>query len=184
MQHVMPQQVGVAGTYGPGGALSPRMRHSPSRRRGGFTFIEILVVFIVFSAAAMISIRGVGDTIRRDRLAKATAVISSDFEQAFAIAARQRLPVRVLIDTVFPNRKVSIVDRNTPTLIYKTRTFNKAEAFEVDSIWTTKGSIDIMPTGLATDELNLTFMIRTTGGAQYTKTVRTSKGGLVRVGNQ
>jgi len=160
------------------------MRHSPGPRRGGFTFIEILVVFIVFSAAAMISIRGVGDAIRRDRLAKATAVISADLEQAFSIAARQRLPVQVLIDTVYPNRKVTIVDRNTPTLIYKTRSFKKAEAFEVDSIWTTKGSIVIMPNGIATDELSLTFMIRTTGGAQYTKTVRTSKGGLVRVGKQ
>ena len=132
----------------------------------------------------MISVRGVGDTLRRDRLAKATAVVSSDFEQAFAIAARQRQPVRVLIDTVYPNRKVTIVDRNTPTLIYKTRSFKKAQAFEVDSIWTTKGSFDIMPNGIATDELNLTFMIRTTGGAQYTKTVRASKAGLVRVGNQ
>ena len=158
------------------------MRHSPPHRRGGFTFIEILVVFIVFSAAAMISIRGVGDALRRDRLAKATAVISSDLEQAFGIAARQRLPVRVLIDTVYPNRKVTILDRNTPTLVYKTRSFKKAEAFEVDSIWTTKSSVDIMPNGIATDEINLTFMIRTTGGAQYTKTVRSSKGGLVRVG--
>ena len=160
------------------------MRHSPSRRRGGFTFLEILVVFIVFSAAAAISIRSVGDTVRRNRLAKAAAVISADFEQAFAIAARQRLPVRVLVDTVYANRKVTVVDRNTPTLIYKTRSFKKGEAFEVDSIWTTKGSFDIMPNGIATDEINLTFMIRTTGGAQYTKTVRTSKGGLVRVGNQ
>jgi Tfp pilus assembly protein FimT len=158
------------------------MRHSPSRRRGGFTFIEILVVFIVFSAVATISIRAVGDTLRRDRVAKTSAIVSSDLEQAFAIAARQRMPVRVQIDRT--DRKITVVDRNTPTLVYKTRSFAKAGAYELDSLWSNTDFIDIMPNGLSTSDLQLSLIIRTTGGALYQKSVRASKGGLVRVGNQ
>jgi len=158
------------------------MRHSPGPRRAGFTFIEILVVFIVFSAVATISIRSVGDTLRRDRLSKSSAIVSSDLEQAFAIAARQRQPVRVQIDPT--NLKLTVVDRNTPTLVYKTRSFAKAGAYELDSLWSNRDFIDIMPNGLSTDELQLSLIIRTTGGALYQKSVRASKGGLVRVGNQ
>ena len=158
------------------------MRHSPSRRRSGFTFIEILVVFIVFSAVMAISVRSVGDTLRRDRVAKVSAIVGTDIEQAFSIAARQRLPVRMLIDRT--NLKLTIVDRNTPTLIYKTRSFASSGAYAVDSIASNVDFIDIMPNGLATDTLKLSLVIRTRGGAAYAKSVRASKGGLVRLDNR
>ena len=158
------------------------MRHSPSRRRSGFTFIEILVVFIVFSAVMAISVRSVGDTLRRDRVAKVSAIVGTDIEQAFSIAARQRLPVRMLIDRT--NLKLTIVDRNTPTLIYKTRSFARTGEYSVDSLWSNRDTIDIMPNGLATDTLKLSLVIKTRGGAPYAKSVRASKGGLVRLDNR
>jgi len=158
------------------------MRHSPSRRRSGFTFIEILVVFIVFSAVMAISVRSVGDTLRRDRVAKVSAIVGSDIEQAFSIAARQRLPVRMLIDRT--NLKLTIVDRNTPTLIYKTRSFARTGEYALDSLWSNRDTIDIMPNGLATDTLKLSLVIKTRGGAPYAKSVRASKGGLVRLDNR
>lgn len=158
------------------------MRHSPSRRRSGFTFIEILVVFIVFSAVMAISVRSVGDTLRRDRVAKVSAIVGTDIEQAFSIAARQRLPVRMLIDRT--NKTLTIVDRNEPTLIYKTRSFARTGEYALDSLWSNRDTIDIMPNGLATDTLKLSLVIKTRGGAPYAKSVRASKGGLVRLDNR
>ena len=152
------------------------------RRRSGFTFIELLVVFVVFAAVAAISLRSVGDTIRRDRVAKVGAIVGSDIEQAFSIAARQRLPVRMLVDR--PNKTFTIVDRNTPTLIYKTRSFARSGDYSVDSLWSNRDTIDIMPNGLATDTLKLSLVIKTRGGAPYAKSVRASKGGLVRLDNR
>jgi type II secretory pathway pseudopilin PulG len=158
------------------------MRHSPSRRRSGFTFIEILVVFIVFSAVMAISVRSVGDTLRRDRVAKVSAIVGTDIEQAFSIAARRRLPVRMLIDRT--NMKLTIVDRNEPTLIYKTRSFARNGEYALDSLWSNRDTIDIMPNGLATDALMLSLVIKTRGGAPYAKSVRASIGGLVRLDNR
>jgi prepilin-type N-terminal cleavage/methylation domain-containing protein len=155
------------------------MRHSPSRRRSGFTFIEILIVFVVFAAVAAISYRPVGDTLQRNRVAKAGAILGTDIEQAFSIAARQRLPVRMLIDTA--TKRLTIVDRNTPTLIYKTRSLASTTEFGIDSLWTSQDTIDIMPNGLATDTLKMSLVVRTTGGVPYVKSVRASIGGLVRV---
>jgi prepilin-type N-terminal cleavage/methylation domain-containing protein len=156
------------------------MRHTHSRRRSGFTFIEMLVVFVVFSAVATISVRAVGDTLRRDRVAKASAILSSDIEQAFAIAARQREPVRMVVDRT--SKKFTIQDRQTSSpSIYKSRSFSTTGAYEVDSLWSNRDTIEIMPNGIATDTLKLTLVVKTTGGKTYEKSVRASKGGLVRV---
>ena len=159
------------------------MRDSPSRRRSGFTFIEMLVVFVVFAAVAAISVRSVGDTLRRDRVAKTGAVLSADIEQAFAIAARQREPVRMVVDRV--NKRFKIQNRNvaTPT-VYKSRSLSTSGEYGVDSLWTNKDTIDIMPNGIATDTLKLALIVRTTGGTTYQKAVRVSKGGLVRLDNR
>jgi hypothetical protein len=121
----------------------------------------------------------VGDTLRRDRTAKVAAIVGSDVEQAFAIAARQRVPVRMKFSRV--NKTFQIVDRNTPTLIYKKRSFATSGEYGLDSIQSNHDNIDIMPNGLATDSLHLDLFVKTTGGAWYTKTVYASKGGLVKV---
>ena len=161
------------------------MRDSPSRRRSGFTFIEMLVVFIVFGAVMTISVRGVGDTLRRNRVAKVGAILGSDIEQAFAIAARQREPVRIVVNRT--GKTFTIQDRKVPpatTTIYKTRSLAISGQYGVDSLWTNRDTIDIMPNGLATDVLTLSLVIKSTGGELYTKTVQASKGGLVRVDNR
>ncbi|MEO7455611.1 MAG: prepilin-type N-terminal cleavage/methylation domain-containing protein, partial [Gemmatimonadaceae bacterium] len=64
--------------------------------RDGFTLVELLIVFALVGIVSAISIRSVGDTMRRDRVQKATAIVSTDLEQAFALAARQRTPMRLL----------------------------------------------------------------------------------------
>ena len=155
---------------------------SPSGRRGGFTMIEMLVVFVVFGAVMLVSVRRVGDTLRRDRVAKVAAIVGSDMEQAFAIAARQRVPVRMKFSRV--NKTFQIVDRNTPTLIYKKRSFATDGEYGLDSIQSNHDNVDIMPNGLATDSTQLELFIKTTGGAWYRKTVWASKGGLVKVGGR
>jgi Tfp pilus assembly protein FimT len=160
------------------------MRHSPSRRRSGFTFIEMLTVFVVLAAAMMISVRAIGDTLRRDRVAKVSAILGSDLEQAFAIAARLREPVRIIVDTSWATRRIKFQDRKVPPLVptvYKIRMLDSTSTYALDALTTNRDTIDIMPNGLATDSLKLTLIIKTTGGQLYTKTVWSSKAGLVKV---
>ena len=160
------------------------MRYSPSRRRSGFTMLEMLIVFVVFGAAAMISIGAVADTIRRDRLAKVSAILSSDIEQAFAIAAQQRQPVRVITSTCDTCMRIRIVSRADTTLIYRKRSFKRSGEFPLDFMSVNRDTLDIMPSGLATDTFNLTLGIYSRGGMRYSKSVRSTIGGLVRVGNR
>lgn len=161
------------------------MRHFPTRRRSGFTFIEMLTVFVVFGAVAMISVRAVGDTLRRDRVAKASAIVGTDIEQAFAIAARLREPVRMVVDRT--NKRFTIQDRKVPpavTTIYKTRSFALSGEYGLDSLASNRDTVDIMPNGISTARLNLSMIIKTNGGSLYSRTVQVSRGGLVRVNNR
>jgi prepilin-type N-terminal cleavage/methylation domain-containing protein len=159
------------------------MRHPPSHRRSGFTFIEMLVVFVVFAAVMAISYKGMGDTLRRNRVAKASLLVGGDLEQAFATAARLRQPVRIVVDA--PNKKFTIKDRATPTpVIFKRRTLDSTSTFAVDSLVTSRDSIEIMPNGLADDSLKLTLIMKSLNGSLYTKSIWVSRAGLVKVDNR
>ena len=144
--------------------------------------IEMIVVFVVFGLVVMISIRSVGDTLRRDRVAKATDILRADIEQAFSIAARQRLPVMMVLNRT--NKTFSIIDRASTTKVYRRRSFAKTADFGVDTMYANRDTIFIMPNGLATDTLNLTLRIATRGGGTYTKSLRSSLAGMVRVNNR
>jgi type II secretory pathway pseudopilin PulG len=144
--------------------------------------IELLIVFIVFGLVVMISIRSVGDTLRRDRSAKAASILGSDIEQAFAIAARQRMPVMMTINRL--NRTFSIVDRADTTKVYRRRSFKKTADYGVDSLYANRDTIVIMPNGLATNPWDLTLSTTSRSGAPYTKSVRVSTGGMVQVNNR
>ena len=158
------------------------MRPTSIRSRSGFTILELLVVFVVFGLVVMISIRSVGDTIRRDRAAKAANILGSDIEQAFSIAARQRMPVLMVLNR--SNKTFSIIDRAATTKIYRRRSFAKTQDYGVDTLYANRDTIVIMPNGLATDTLNLTMQIATRGGTMYSKSVRVSLAGMVRVNNR
>src|SRR5215207_7836583 len=124
------------------------MRHTHFTPRSGFTMIEMLIVFVVFGVSSMIAIRSVGETLRKDKLAKTAVIVSTDLEQAFAIAARQRTPVRLLFDTVKMN--FSVASRADTTLKFRSRALKTGD-LSVDYIKINRDTIDVMPNGLATD---------------------------------
>ena len=113
---------------------------------------------------------------------KVSAIVGSDIEQAFAIAARLREPVRMVVDRT--NKRFTIQDRNVSPTIYKTRSFALSGEYGLDSLASNRDTVDIMPNGIATGAWNLSLMIKTTGGAVYSKSVKVSRGGLVRVNNR
>ena len=148
------------------------------RARSAFTLVELLIVMALMGIVAAISIRSVGDTIRRDRVQKATAIVSTDIEQAFALAARQRTPMRLLFDSA--RKKFAVAERNDTTLKYRTRQFATGD-LALDYISVSSPTLDIMPSGLSADTLSLRLGIYSRNGRRYDRTVRMTRGGLVRI---
>lgn len=140
--------------------------------------VEIVLVLVLIALVASISIRSVGDTIRRDRVQKAVAIISTDLEQAFALAGRQRSPMRLLFDST--RRTFSVADRADTTLKYRTRQFVTGD-LALDYFSVNRTSLDVMPSGLSADTLKFRLGIYSRNGTMYDRTIRMTRGGMVRI---
>ena len=147
-------------------------------RRRGFTMIEILIVLFMVSAVAVIAIRSVGDTIRRDRVQKALAIVSTDLEQAFAIAGRERTPVRLLFDSA--RKTFAVASRGDTTFKYRTRQFATGD-LALDYLSVSRTTVDLLPSGLSSDTLSLRLGIYSRNGSTYDRTLRMTRAGLVRI---
>ncbi len=148
------------------------------RRRAGFTLIEIIAVFVLVGAVTAIAIRSVGDTLRRDRLVKSMAILSADLDQAFAIAARQRTPVRLMLDST--TLSFAVVERSDTTMKYRTRQFKSGD-LALDFMQVSARNIDVLPSGLSSDTLSLKLGIYSKNNTTYTRTLRMTRAGMVRI---
>ncbi len=144
----------------------------------GFTIVELLIVLALVGLVASIAIRSVGDTIRRDRVQKAAAIISTDLEQAFALAGRQRTPMRLLFDSA--RKTFAVAERADTTLKYRTRQFATGD-LQLDYMSASRGTLDVLPSGLSADTLSLRLGIYSRNGTTYDRTLRMTRGGLVRI---
>ena len=147
-------------------------------RRHGFSMVELMIVLVLVSLVASISIRSVGDTIQRDRVQKAAAIVSTDLEQAFALAGRQRAPMRLLFDSA--KRTFSVALRSDTTLKYRQRQFAIGD-LRLNYISVSRNTLDILPSGLSVDTLSLKLGIYSRNGTTYDRTIRMTRGGLVRI---
>ncbi|MEP7001778.1 MAG: prepilin-type N-terminal cleavage/methylation domain-containing protein [bacterium] len=146
--------------------------------RKAFTLIELLIVLALIGIVAAIAVRSVGDTIRRDRVQKAVAILSTDLETAFAIAGRQRTPVRLQFDST--KRTFAIVDRADTTFKYRTRQFVTGD-LALDYFSVSRPTLDVLPSGLSADTLKIRIGIYSKNGSKYDRTIRMTRGGLVRI---
>ena len=136
------------------------------------------MVFVLVGIVMAIAIRSVGDTMRRDRVNKAVAIVSADLEQAFALAARQRTPIRLLFDST--RMTFAVVERADTTLKYRTRQFKNGD-LQLDYYSVSRNTLDILPSGLSADTLSLRMGIYSKNNSLYDRTLRMTRGGMVRI---
>lgn len=153
----------------PTGCLrSPR----PASRRG-FTLIEVSLALVVFAILVAIGTPRVSTYMTQARVQRATALIASDLEQAFAMAGRQRKPVRVSCDC--PGMVYTVADRSDGT-VRLTRALGADADFRLTTLTFSTTPVDILPSGVASDPLTVTV-----GAGGYTRRVSMTTAGLVRI---
>jgi type II secretory pathway pseudopilin PulG len=134
--------------------------------------ITILGVLTAISAGKITGI------MTQQRVARAATAVQGDIETAFAIAGRNRRPVRMVWNA--STMQFQVTDR-AGTTAYRTTTLSSdAYGLVAGDVTVSASPIEVYPNGLAADTLRITISI-TRGGTTWSRRVHASLAGLVVV---
>lgn len=140
----------------------------------GFSIVEMLVVVAILGIMAGIAGPAMSMMVRHNRVNRATMVITSDLQNAFAVAARQRQPVQIQADSV--NRSYQFVDRKTGTVLRIRTFYGDNSEYLLNTLVFTPATIDVFPNGVSSAALT----VRLANG-DYSKQIKASTAGFVRI---
>jgi type II secretion system protein H len=140
----------------------------------GFSLIEVLVVVVILGIMAGIAGPAMSVMVRHNRVNRATMVITSDLQNAFAVAARQREPVRIQADSV--NRSYQFVDRKTGAVLRIRTFYGDNSEYLLNTLVFTPSTIDVFPNGVSSAALTVKL-----ANGDYSKKINASTAGFVRI---
>ena len=151
-----------------------KLRPSPTAHRRGFSLVEVSLAMVVLALLLVIGTPRVSRYMTEMRVQRATAVVATDLEQAFAMAGRQRKPVR--LDCNCAGMTYTVTDRLGGT-VRLTRTLGADADYRLTTLTFSTTPVDIFPSGV-TSAPNLTV---TVGAGGYSKQVVMTSAGQVRI---
>ena len=134
--------------------------------------LEMLVVMIVISLLVKISVEKISKTIRHERVNRAAQVLVQDLQNGFAIAGRQRAPVRL---TITPSTKTYVFTDRASGTVLQTRVMSAGADYSLTSMQTDATTVDILPNGIGSTAFKVTLW-----NGDYKREVIASTAGFVR----
>lgn len=154
-------------------ANASRSRQGLAGRTPGFSMLEMLLVLIIIAVLVGIVIPKIGQIIRHERVNRAAQVLVQDLQNGFAMAGRQRAPVRL---TFTPASKTYVfTDRASGTVLH-TRVMSKGADYELTTMAPTVNVVDILPNGIGSAAFTVTL-----ANGDFSRTVAASTAGFVRL---
>ncbi len=127
----------------------------------------------IMALMAAVAIPKVADTIRHNKVNRAAMIVAGDLQTAFSVAARQRAPVRVSVNTT--TKTYTIADRSSGTSI-RSRALGSTSEYALSALTFSPATVDIFPTGISSSALTVTV----TSG-DYSRQVTATRVGMVRL---
>jgi prepilin-type N-terminal cleavage/methylation domain-containing protein len=144
-----------------------------TERIAGFSMLEMLIVLIIVGLLIMISIPKMARVMRHERVNRAAQVVVADLQNGFAMAGRQRAPVRL---TFTPSTKTYVFTDRASGTVLQTRTMNNQSEFALSTLSGTPATIDVLPNGIGSASFSVTI-----AQGDYIRTVTASSAGFVRL---
>jgi Tfp pilus assembly protein FimT len=138
--------------------------------------LEMLVVMLVISLLVKISVQKIARVIRHERVNRAAQVLVLDLQNGFAMAGRQRAPVRLTFTT---STKTYVFSDRASGTVLQTRVMSTGADYSLTSMSTTATTVDILPNGIGSTAFEVTL----TNG-DYSRKVTASTAGFVRMNPQ
>ena len=155
---------------------SVRHNRRIARRRSGFSMLEMLVVMLIISLLVKISVQKIERVVRHERVNRAAQVLVMDLQNGFAMAGRQRAPVRLTFTT--STKTYVFTDRASGTVL-QTRVMSTGADYSLTSMSTTATTVDILPNGIGSTAFEVTL-----ANGDYSRKVTASTAGFVRMNPQ
>lgn len=146
--------------------------------RRGFTMVEMALVFSMIAIMTAMALPRIARVLQSNRVNGNISTVAADLEQAFAIAARYRRPMRIACDCA--NGIYTIADRADGTVRLRRALVGDQDLGNMTVVFETQPvdgvTLDVFPSGVSTTRLQ----VRITSGAS-TRAVTLSTAGQVRI---
>ena len=146
--------------------------HKYSRR--GFTMVETLVVVALIGILATMVGPAMSRIVRHQRANRAAMVIAADLQNAFAVAARQREPVRIQADAA--SRSYQFIDRKSGAVLRIRTFYGDTSEYRLTTLVFNPTTIDVFPSGISSAAVTINL-----ANGDYAKTITASTAGFIRV---
>ena|SRR5690349_976254 len=146
--------------------------HKNSRR--GFSVIELIAVVVILGIMASFAGPALSRIVRHQRVNRAATVIATDLQNAFAVAARQRQPVRVQADA--NTRSYQFIDRKTGTVLRIRTFYGDTSEYHLSKLQFTPATIDVFPSGISSAAVTIDL-----ANGDYAKQITASTAGFIRI---
>ena len=148
-------------------------KHHKSYRLG-FSMAELIGVVSILGVMATIVGPATSRIIRHQRVNRAATVIAADLQNAFAVAARQRQPVRIQADAV--SRSYQFIDRKTGAVLRIRTFYGDTSEYRLTKLEFTPATIDVFPNGISSAKVDVNL-----ANGDYSKKITASTAGFIRV---
>lgn len=152
-------------------AYDVRTRQKP--RRAAFTLLEMVAVMMIMGLLIAISVPKIARIMQHERVNHAAQIVVADLQNGFAMAGRQRAPVRL---TFTPSTKTYVFTDRATGKVFQTRIMDNGSEFALSTLSSSTSSIDVLPNGIG----SVSFTVTVAQG-NYSRSVTASSAGFVRL---
>ena len=135
--------------------------------------MEMLVVIVILGVLSAMVGPAMSTVVRHNRVNRSATLIAADLQNAFAVAARQREPVRIQADAA--TRSYQFVDRKTGAILRIRTFYGDTSEYRLTRLTFTPTTIDVFPSGVSSAPLVVDL-----ANGNYTRQVTASTAGFIR----
>ncbi|HEX4684594.1 MAG TPA: prepilin-type N-terminal cleavage/methylation domain-containing protein [Gemmatimonadaceae bacterium] len=154
------------------------MMQSIRSARRGFTILELLIVMFMAAIVGGMSMGKMHDIMMQQRVIRAASTIRTSVEDAFAIASRNRKPVRLVWDAT--NMQFDVTDRAGTTIYRHVGLGQDPYRLPQSAVTFSSSPVEIYPNGLAGSSLTITLSTALSASTAA-RTITVSRAGMVQV---
>ena len=145
------------------------------RSRKGFTLLELLVVMVLAAIVLATAMPSIGRMMASNDVQRSASVVASELQVAHSLAARRRVPVRVIVNAA--NKTMRIRNyTGTDTTLGNVRRFGSGGEYPLQTMTTTVSDLVVYPNGLAAGPISITVQAQ-----GKSRTINMTRVGQIRV---